>query len=104
MSLLPCDRPPLSKAVLRGKYELKPLKVDYEGLGVDLRIAVAAASVGPAARLLLTSAGPLEFSHLVIATGARPIRLPGEPRQLHSETTAPRPPNALARRARSWGR
>jgi NADPH-dependent 2,4-dienoyl-CoA reductase/sulfur reductase-like enzyme len=79
---LPYDRPPLSKAVIRGKREPKPLKVDYEGLGIDLRMGVPAESLDPAARVLLTSAGPLEFSHLVIATGARPIRLPGRGEQL----------------------
>jgi 3-phenylpropionate/trans-cinnamate dioxygenase ferredoxin reductase subunit len=79
---LPYDRPPLSKAVIRGKRESKPLKVRYQELGIDVRLGVFAESLELGNMHLLTSAGPVEFSHLVIATGATPVRLPGDGEQL----------------------
>jgi 3-phenylpropionate/trans-cinnamate dioxygenase ferredoxin reductase subunit len=79
---LPYDRPPLSKAVIRGKRDSKPLKVRYEELGIDVRLGVVAESLELRSRRVLTSAGPVEFSHLVIATGATPVRLPGDGEQL----------------------
>ncbi|MGB8404310.1 MAG: FAD-dependent oxidoreductase, partial [Mycobacterium sp.] len=39
---LPYDRPPLSKNVIRGKRESKPLKVRYEELSIDVRLGVTA--------------------------------------------------------------
>jgi 3-phenylpropionate/trans-cinnamate dioxygenase ferredoxin reductase subunit len=79
---LPYDRPPLSKAVIRGKRESKPMKVDYDGLDIDVRLGVTVESLDLAGRRVLTSAGPVEFSHLVIATGASPIQLPGRGEQM----------------------
>jgi NADPH-dependent 2,4-dienoyl-CoA reductase/sulfur reductase-like enzyme len=79
---LPYDRPPLSKAVIRGKRESKPLKADYAGLHIDLRLATVAEGLDVARRQVLTSTGPVDFSHLVIASGATPIRLPGDGEQL----------------------
>lgn len=81
-SSLPYDRPPLSKAVIRGKRESKPIKVDYEGLGIELRLSTVAKGLDLAAHQLHTSAGPMGFSHLVIASGATPVRLPGGGEQL----------------------
>jgi 3-phenylpropionate/trans-cinnamate dioxygenase ferredoxin reductase component len=83
---LPYDRPPLSKAVIRGKRESKPLKADYRGLDIDVRLATVAESLDLTARRVLTADGPIEFSHLVIATGAVPIRLPGCGEQLTLRT------------------
>jgi 3-phenylpropionate/trans-cinnamate dioxygenase ferredoxin reductase component len=79
---LPYDRPPLSKAVIRGKREPKPLKADYSGLDVDLRLNTRVEGIETATRTLLTSAGRLEYAALVVATGAAPIRLPGRGEQL----------------------
>jgi 3-phenylpropionate/trans-cinnamate dioxygenase ferredoxin reductase component len=79
---LPYDRPPLSKAVIRGKRDSKPLRVRYEELAIDVRLGVVAESVQIDSRRLLTSSGPVDFSHLVIATGATPVRLPGGGEQL----------------------
>jgi NADPH-dependent 2,4-dienoyl-CoA reductase/sulfur reductase-like enzyme len=79
---LPYDRPPLSKAVIQGKRDSKPLKVRYDELGIDVRLGVAAISLDLGSRQVLTSAGPVDFSHLVIATGATPVRLPGGGEQL----------------------
>jgi len=79
---LPYDRPPLSKAVIRGKRESKPLKADYAGLDIDLRLGTVAQSLNLVERRVLTADGPIEFSHLVIAAGANPIQLPGRGEQL----------------------
>jgi 3-phenylpropionate/trans-cinnamate dioxygenase ferredoxin reductase subunit len=81
-SALPYDRPPLSKAVIRGKRDVKPLKVDYAGLEIDLRLDTTATSLDVPGRRVLTTAGPLDFSSVVIASGAAPLRVPGAGDQL----------------------
>ncbi|MGX2997750.1 NAD(P)/FAD-dependent oxidoreductase [Streptomyces sp. JNUCC 64] len=73
----PYDRPPLSKAVLLGKAEDSAFDVDFQGLGVDLRLGVEVTGVRPDEHLLDTGAGPVRYDTLVIATGAEPLRLPG---------------------------
>ncbi|WP_079173306.1 NAD(P)/FAD-dependent oxidoreductase [Streptomyces monashensis] len=73
----PYDRPPLSKAVLLGKAEDSAFEVDFESLGVELRLGCAALGVRPAAHELDTEAGPVPYDVLVLATGAEPITLPG---------------------------
>ncbi|MFF3497596.1 NAD(P)/FAD-dependent oxidoreductase [Streptomyces sp. NPDC003247] len=73
----PYDRPPLSKAVLLGKAEGSALDVDFEGLGIGLRLGSEALGVRVADRELDTEAGPVPYDVLVLATGAEPIRLPG---------------------------
>jgi NADPH-dependent 2,4-dienoyl-CoA reductase/sulfur reductase-like enzyme len=78
----PYDRPPLSKAVIRGKRQSKPLKVAYSDLDIDVRLAVAAEALDLENHCVLTSTGPVAFSHLAIASGAHPVRLPGSGEQL----------------------
>ncbi|MFJ3493874.1 NAD(P)/FAD-dependent oxidoreductase [Streptomyces sp. NPDC086091] len=73
----PYDRPPLSKAVLLGKAEGSAFDVDFESLGVELRLGSEALGLRPADRELDTSAGPVPYDVLVLATGAEPLRLPG---------------------------
>ncbi|MFD7136419.1 NAD(P)/FAD-dependent oxidoreductase [Streptomyces sp. NPDC059894] len=73
----PYDRPPLSKAVLLGKAEGSALDVDFEGLGIELRLGSEALGVRVADHELDTEAGPVPYDVLVLATGAEPIRLPG---------------------------
>ncbi|WP_326600739.1 NAD(P)/FAD-dependent oxidoreductase [Streptomyces sp. NBC_01803] len=73
----PYDRPPLSKELLLGKAEEAPLDVDFAALGVELLLGRAATGVRTADRLLDTAAGPLPYDHLVLATGAEPVTLPG---------------------------
>lgn len=73
----PYDRPPLSKAVLLGKAEGSAFDVDFAALGIDLRLGCWVSAVHPAERLVHTDAGPVPYGHLVIATGAEPIALPG---------------------------
>ncbi|MHC3473384.1 NAD(P)/FAD-dependent oxidoreductase [Streptomyces sp. 7R007] len=73
----PYDRPPLSKAVLLGKSEGSAFDVDFEALGIDLRLGREALGVRPADHELDTGAGPVPYDVLVLATGAEPITLPG---------------------------
>ncbi|GAB2955108.1 NAD(P)/FAD-dependent oxidoreductase [Streptomyces heilongjiangensis] len=73
----PYDRPPLSKAVLLGKAEDSAFDVDFEALGIELRLGREVLGVRPAARELDTAAGPVPYDVLVLATGAEPVRLPG---------------------------
>ncbi|MGW2421669.1 NAD(P)/FAD-dependent oxidoreductase [Streptomyces sp. NPDC001709] len=73
----PYDRPPLSKAVLLGKAEDSAFDVDFESLGVDLRLGCEVLGLRPAEHELDTEAGPVPYDVLVLATGAEPITLPG---------------------------
>ncbi|MDG4862074.1 FAD-dependent oxidoreductase, partial [Streptomyces sp. T-3] len=73
----PYDRPPLSKAVLLGKAEGSAFDVDFEELGVELRLGREVTGVRPAAHQLDTPEGPVDYDVLVAATGAEPLRLPG---------------------------
>ncbi|MFF9145366.1 NAD(P)/FAD-dependent oxidoreductase [Streptomyces sp. NPDC014861] len=73
----PYDRPPLSKAVLLGKAEHSAFDVDFESLGVDLRLGLDVTGVRPAERELVTEAGRFPYDTLVLATGAHPLTLPG---------------------------
>ncbi|MDT0614516.1 NAD(P)/FAD-dependent oxidoreductase [Streptomyces lancefieldiae] len=73
----PYDRPPLSKAVLLGTAEGSAFDVDFEALGITLRLGCEALGLRPGRHLLDTSAGPVPYDVLVLATGAEPNRLPG---------------------------
>lgn len=73
----PYDRPPLSKAVLLGKAEDSAFDVDFDALGIELRLGCEVAGVRPADHELDTEAGPVPYDVLVVATGAEPVRLPG---------------------------
>ncbi|MFB6834789.1 NAD(P)/FAD-dependent oxidoreductase [Streptomyces hydrogenans] len=73
----PYDRPPLSKAVLLGKAEHSAFDVDFESLGVDLRLGLDVTGLRPAERELVTEEGRFPYDVLVVATGAHPLTLPG---------------------------
>ncbi|MFB8759694.1 NAD(P)/FAD-dependent oxidoreductase [Streptomyces nigra] len=73
----PYDRPPLSKAVLLGTAEGSAFDVDFEALGVELRLGREVLGVRTADRVLDTETGPVPYDVLVLATGAEPLRLPG---------------------------
>ncbi|WP_030756554.1 NAD(P)/FAD-dependent oxidoreductase [Streptomyces griseus] len=73
----PYDRPPLSKAVLLGKAEHSAFDVDFESLGVDLRLGLDVTGLRPADRELVTEEGRFPYDVLVIATGALPLTLAG---------------------------
>ena len=77
----PYQRPPLSKAWLKGEANaeslaLKPLEF-YAGNRIDFRPSVRGVSIDRARKVLALSDGSeLAYDILVLATGARPIRLP----------------------------
>ncbi|MFD9128578.1 NAD(P)/FAD-dependent oxidoreductase [Kitasatospora sp. NPDC059571] len=71
----PYDRPPLSKDVLLGGSESTAFDIDWEHLGVDLLLGRRATGLEPG--VLHTDAGPLAHDHLVLATGAEAVELPG---------------------------
>ncbi|MFI9272463.1 NAD(P)/FAD-dependent oxidoreductase [Kitasatospora sp. NPDC052896] len=70
----PYDRPPLSKDVLLGKTDSTVYELDWQRLGVELLTGRRATGLAPG--LLQTDAGELAYDHLVLATGADPVRLP----------------------------
>jgi 3-phenylpropionate/trans-cinnamate dioxygenase ferredoxin reductase component len=72
----PYDRPPLSKKVLTGELDDTGLRPDLEALAIDLRLGETAVALGN--RVLQTDAAKYEWDALVLATGAVPIRLPGD--------------------------
>ena len=72
---LPYDRPPLSKEVLLGDLDDTALEVPWERLDVDVRLGVSAVGLAPG--VVSTTAGDVAYDGLVIATGARPLSLPG---------------------------
>ncbi|GAA2443920.1 FAD-dependent oxidoreductase [Streptomyces macrosporus] len=73
----PYDRPPLSKAVLTGKAADSAFDVDFDALGVELLLGRNATGLRTGDHEVDTDAGPLPYDHLVLATGAEPIPLPG---------------------------
>lgn len=73
----PYDRPPLSKAVLLGKAEGSAFDVDFEQLGVQLRLGEEITGLRPQDHALDSARGPIPYDTLIIATGAEPLRLPG---------------------------
>lgn len=76
----PYDRPPLSKAVLRGLGRPQDVvfDVDFAGLDIELRTGVTALELRARERQLVTSVGELPYDRLVIATGADAVRVPGD--------------------------
>jgi NADPH-dependent 2,4-dienoyl-CoA reductase/sulfur reductase-like enzyme len=81
---VPYDRPPLSKKVLAGEWEPDRIRLrkpdDFASLNLDLRLGVRATSLDTATRLLsLDDGSQAHYDGLVIATGAAPRRLPGQP-------------------------
>ena len=80
---LPYDRPPLSKELLQGRWEVDRIglrRQPYEELEMDLRLGVRATALDLAARELVLGDGVRElFDALVLATGASPRRLRGQP-------------------------
>jgi 3-phenylpropionate/trans-cinnamate dioxygenase ferredoxin reductase component len=80
----PYDRPPLSKQFLRGETDDTALEPDPVVLdGVDLRLGVTVTGLAPAEAgdpiTVRTTAGDLRADAVVLATGATPHRLQGDP-------------------------
>ncbi|WP_019057012.1 NAD(P)/FAD-dependent oxidoreductase [Streptomyces prunicolor] len=79
----PYDRPPLSKQVLAAEWEPDRVALrtpaDLSGLDLDLRLGVAATALDLATQeVWLSDGAQVSYDRLVIATGVRPRRLPGE--------------------------
>ena len=77
------DRPPLSKQILASQWEPGKLALrapaDLDALDLDLRLGAAATGLDLAGRTVrLADGGQLSYDGLVVATGVRPRRLPGE--------------------------
>jgi NADPH-dependent 2,4-dienoyl-CoA reductase/sulfur reductase-like enzyme len=76
----PYEKPPLSKAVLLGKAGIDdaPIagKAGLASHGVDIRFGTRCTAIDTAARVLTTSAGPLPYDALVLATGSVVRELP----------------------------
>jgi 3-phenylpropionate/trans-cinnamate dioxygenase ferredoxin reductase component len=83
---LPYDRPPLSKDVLVGKRDESALRFDPVALSLDLRLGVEATGLDTARLVVQTRDGDVGFDRLVLATGATPIRLPGDGEQVTLRT------------------
>ncbi len=75
----PYDRPPLSKAVMRGEVDDTSLRAELGSLGADFRLGERAEQLADGQ--VRTDRGEYPFDRLVIATGARPVALPGPGRQ-----------------------
>jgi NADPH-dependent 2,4-dienoyl-CoA reductase/sulfur reductase-like enzyme len=79
----PYDRPPLSKQVLAAEWEPDRVALrtpaDLAGLDLDLRLGAAATALDLAGQeVWLSDGAQLSYDGLIIATGVRPRRLPGE--------------------------
>jgi len=79
----PYDRPPLSKQVLSARWDFDRIDLSEdadEALAIDWHLGVRASGLDPHARRVALEDGTrLPYDGLVIATGARPRRLPGTP-------------------------
>ncbi|MFJ1960785.1 NAD(P)/FAD-dependent oxidoreductase [Streptomyces massasporeus] len=79
----PYDRPPLSKQILSGAWTtgqlpLRP-QADLDALGLDLRLGTAATGLDLTDRTVrLADGSHLRYDGLIVATGVRPRRLPGD--------------------------
>ena len=82
---LPYDRPPLSKQILSGKWDidrlaLNPIGKSLDDLAVEWRLGVAAAALDLASHEVELADGQrVPFDGLVLATGATVRTLPGQP-------------------------
>ena len=80
---VPYDRPPLSKQVLAAEWEPDRLSLrppaDLAALDLDLRLGVAATGLELTERTVQLADGTeVPYDGLIVATGVRPRRLPGE--------------------------
>ncbi|MDP4501772.1 NAD(P)/FAD-dependent oxidoreductase [Nonomuraea turcica] len=79
----PYDRPPLSKQILSGEWSARRLPLrpsaHLEDLGLDLRLGDAATGLDRTARTVrLADGSAVPYDGLIVATGVRPRRLPGQ--------------------------
>ena len=81
---LPYDRPPLSKALLKGDWEPERIQLrkpdDFAGLGLDLRLGITATALDASRRSLTLATGEVVVGDgVIIATGSAPRPLPNQP-------------------------
>ncbi|MDB5429401.1 MAG: FAD-dependent pyridine nucleotide-disulfide oxidoreductase [Caulobacter sp.] len=79
--IAPYQRPPLSKAWLKGEADAESLKLKpdswYAENNVDLRLSTVVSEINRGARTVILSSGEvIGYDHLIIATGARARALP----------------------------
>src|SRR4051794_3381225 len=80
----PYDRPPLSKALLKGDWEPERGQLrkssEIEGLDLDMRLGVAATALDSAGRRVTLDTGDVVAGDgVIIATGSAPRPLPNQP-------------------------
>jgi 3-phenylpropionate/trans-cinnamate dioxygenase ferredoxin reductase subunit len=82
--IAPYQRPPLSKAYLKGEADAESLmlKTDdfYAEAGISLRLGCSVTAIDAGARKVLIEGGdPIKYDVLILATGSRPrkVRVPG---------------------------
>jgi NADPH-dependent 2,4-dienoyl-CoA reductase/sulfur reductase-like enzyme len=80
----PYDRPPLSKALLKGDWEPERIQLrkpdELNNLGLDLRLGVAAVALDASNRsVTLASGETLAADGVIVATGSVPRPLPNQP-------------------------
>ncbi len=75
----PYDRPPLSKQLMMGAVDDTSLRSELESLGAEFRLGERAGRLDDG--IVYTDVGEYRFDRLAIATGARPIALPGPGKQ-----------------------
>ncbi|WP_026151436.1 NAD(P)/FAD-dependent oxidoreductase [Streptomyces prunicolor] len=78
----PYDKPPLSKEMLAPDGDAAPVPLlsgdELTALDVSLRLGTRAVALDPSRRVVVTDAGDeVAFTELVIATGVKPVTLPG---------------------------
>ncbi len=76
----PYDRPPLSKKVLTDGVD-PSLHADFAALDAEFRPGETAIGLLASPPVLITNHDKYSFDHLIIATGAVPVALPGPGRQ-----------------------
>jgi len=72
----PYDRPPLSKKLMLGELDTTSMADEAASLDLDLRLGETA--VGLDGGVVRTDRAEHRFDRLVVATGAAPVRLPGD--------------------------
>jgi 3-phenylpropionate/trans-cinnamate dioxygenase ferredoxin reductase component len=77
--IAPYQRPPLSKSYLLGKSApdallIRPVSL-YREKNIELRLGCRVDRILAQARRIETSTGGLGYDHLILATGAKPVRL-----------------------------
>lgn len=80
----PYDRPPLSKKLLSGEWEPDRIALrkpaDLDGLGLEWRLGTRAEGLDTSnGRVQLANGDSVAYDGLIIATGALPRSLPGQP-------------------------